>query len=106
LLIDDAWLAMPPAPHEYHGTDAIAGFFRASAAGPGGHRFGLVRTQANGQPAFLCFLGDPEDPGGQALGCGRPRCRLGPDRRGHPVPRAGACGDVPSQTGPSTAGNS
>ena len=25
LLTDDAWLSMPPAPHEYHGIDAIAG---------------------------------------------------------------------------------
>ena len=31
LLTDDAWLAMPPAPHEYHGAAAIASFLRASA---------------------------------------------------------------------------
>ncbi|MBB3724712.1 RNA polymerase subunit sigma-70 [Nonomuraea dietziae] len=32
LLTDDAWLAMPPAPHEYHGPDAIVSFLRASTA--------------------------------------------------------------------------
>ena len=56
LLTDDAWLAMPPAPHEYHGTAAIAGFLRASAAGRAGRRFGLVPTRANGQAAFACYL--------------------------------------------------
>lgn len=34
LLTDDAWLAMPPAPHEYHGPAAIASFLRASALQP------------------------------------------------------------------------
>ncbi|MHB1776835.1 MAG: nuclear transport factor 2 family protein [Acidimicrobiales bacterium] len=62
LLTDDAWLAMPPAPHLYHGADAIAGFLGASVAGRAGQRLGLVPTRANGQPAFLCFLGDPGDP--------------------------------------------
>lgn len=62
LLTDDAWLAMPPAPHEYHGALAIADFLRASAAGRGGTRLGLVPTRANGQPAFTCFLGSPGDP--------------------------------------------
>ena len=28
LLTDDAWLAMPPAPNEYHGPAAIAGFLQ------------------------------------------------------------------------------
>src|SRR3954463_5539041 len=32
LLTDDAWLAMPPAPHAYQGHAAIASFLRASAA--------------------------------------------------------------------------
>ena len=32
LLTDDAWLAMPPAPHEYHGIEAIAAFLRATFA--------------------------------------------------------------------------
>ena len=62
LLTDDAWRAMPPAPHEYHGTEAIAAFLWASAAGRAGRHLGLVPTRANAQPAFACYLGDPDDP--------------------------------------------
>lgn len=62
LLTDDAWLAMPPAPHLYHGIDAIARFLRASAAGRAGQHLGLVPTRANQQHGFVCFLGDPGDP--------------------------------------------
>jgi RNA polymerase sigma-70 factor (TIGR02960 family) len=57
LLTDDAWLAMPPAPQEYVGTQAIGGFLRASAAGRGGP-LQLLPTRANGQPAFGCYLAD------------------------------------------------
>ncbi|WP_433468834.1 RNA polymerase subunit sigma-70 [Spirillospora sp. CA-128828] len=57
LLTDDAWLAMPPAPHEYHGPAAIAAFLRASAAWRAGRRLRLRSTRANGQPAFVCRLG-------------------------------------------------
>lgn len=56
LLTDDAWLAMPPAPHEYHGVAAIASFLRASAAWRAGRRLRLRPTRANGQPAFSCHL--------------------------------------------------
>ena len=58
LLTDDAWLAMPPAPHEYQGPAAIAAFLGASAAWrrPRGFRLELVPTHANTQPAFGCFL--------------------------------------------------
>lgn len=68
LLTDDAWLAMPPAPHEYHGTEAIAGFLRASAAGRAGRRLELVSTRANTQPAFACYLGGLDGPGAQPSG--------------------------------------
>jgi hypothetical protein len=37
LLTDDAWLNMPPAPHQYHGPVAIAAFLRASGAWASGH---------------------------------------------------------------------
>ncbi|GAA4426199.1 sigma-70 family RNA polymerase sigma factor [Georgenia halophila] len=57
LLTDDAWLAMPPAPHVYVGREDIAAFLRASAAGRGG-RYVLVPVRANGQPAFGCYLAD------------------------------------------------
>lgn len=68
LLTDEAWLAMPPAPHEYHGVAAIGGFLRASAAGRAGRRFVLLPTRANAQPAFACYLAEPGDPAARASG--------------------------------------
>jgi RNA polymerase sigma-70 factor (ECF subfamily) len=56
LLTDDAWLAMPPAPHQYQGASAIADFLRASAEWRSDRRFRLVPTRANNQPAFGCYL--------------------------------------------------
>jgi RNA polymerase sigma-70 factor (TIGR02960 family) len=56
LLTDDAWLSMPPAPHEYHGIPAIAGFFRASLAYRGRSRMRLLPTRANTQPAFASYV--------------------------------------------------
>ncbi|GAB3917153.1 RNA polymerase sigma factor [Microlunatus endophyticus] len=56
LLTDDAWLAMPPAPHIYAGPGPIAGFLRASATAHGAG-ITLVPTGANRQPAFGCYLG-------------------------------------------------
>ncbi|KZB84446.1 RNA polymerase subunit sigma-70 [Amycolatopsis regifaucium] len=53
LLTDDVWLAMPPAPHEYHGRDAIAGFLRVTMAIPV-EAFTMTPTRANNQPAFQC----------------------------------------------------
>ncbi|MCO5968448.1 RNA polymerase subunit sigma-70 [Actinoallomurus soli] len=65
LLTDDAWLAMPPAPHEYQGIAAIGSFLRASAAWRAGRRLRLHSTRANGQPAFVCRLdGAVERPAG------------------------------------------
>lgn len=61
LLTDDAWLAMPPAPHEYHGAADIAAFLQASAAWRRPRRLQLVPTRANTQPAFGCFFTGPED---------------------------------------------
>ena len=58
LLTDDAWLAMPPAPHEYHGLDAIAGFLRVTMAVPVPEGFTMTPTRANNQPAFVCRHGD------------------------------------------------
>ncbi|GAB3147701.1 sigma-70 family RNA polymerase sigma factor [Micromonospora sonneratiae] len=68
LLTDRAWLAMPPAPHEYHGVAAIMSFLRASVAWRvrEGLRMELRPIRANGQPAFTCHLVDDTDerPGG------------------------------------------
>ncbi len=57
LLTDDAWLSMPPAPHQYHGTDAIRSMLRASFAHRGDRRMYLVPTRANTQPALASYLG-------------------------------------------------
>ncbi|MEJ3656258.1 RNA polymerase subunit sigma-70 [Actinomycetes bacterium KLBMP 9759] len=57
LLTDDGWLAMPPAPHEYHGRDAVAAFLSASMAWSGRGAARLLPTRANTQPAFGCYLG-------------------------------------------------
>ncbi len=62
LLTDDAWLSMPPAPHEYRGRDAIAAFLGASIAYRGERRVHLVGVRANTQPAFGAYLDDPAHP--------------------------------------------
>lgn len=68
LLTDGAWLTMPPAPHEYQGRAAVAGFLRASANWRAGRRFRLVPARANGQPAFGCYLGHRGTGGAEAAG--------------------------------------
>jgi RNA polymerase sigma-70 factor (ECF subfamily) len=54
LLADDVFMSMPPMPFEYEGRDVVvrfcAGLFGAD------RRFELVRTRANGQPAFGAYL--------------------------------------------------
>ena len=59
LLTDDAWLAMPPAPHEYHGPEAIGAFLRASAGWREPSSARLLPTRANGQTAFGVYLRYP-----------------------------------------------
>lgn len=59
LLTDDAWLAMPPAPHEYHGHAAIASFLRASASWRGPRTVRLLETRANNQSAFGTYFAAP-----------------------------------------------
>jgi RNA polymerase sigma-70 factor (ECF subfamily) len=54
MLTDDVFMSMPPVPFEYEGRDAVARFC-ASIIGSG-RRFDLVRTRANGQPAFGAYL--------------------------------------------------
>ncbi|WP_232666434.1 RNA polymerase subunit sigma-70 [Pseudonocardia sp. TRM90224] len=57
LLTDDGWLAMPPAPHEYHGRAAVAAFLTVSMGWSGRGATTLLPTRANTQPAFGCYLG-------------------------------------------------
>jgi RNA polymerase sigma-70 factor (TIGR02960 family) len=59
LLTDDAWLSMPPAPHQYHGIPAIAEFLRASWAYRGDRTMRVMPTRANTQPALACYLSNP-----------------------------------------------
>jgi RNA polymerase sigma-70 factor (TIGR02960 family) len=58
LLTDNVFISMPPMPFEYEGRDAVARFC-ASIFGSG-RRFDLVRTRANGQPAFGAYLRAPD----------------------------------------------
>jgi RNA polymerase sigma-70 factor (TIGR02960 family) len=62
LLTDEAWLSMPPAPHEYRGAEAIRSFLRASFGFRGNRRLYLVPAEANTQPAFGSYVGDPDSP--------------------------------------------
>ncbi|MCW2952553.1 MAG: polymerase subunit sigma-70 [Conexibacter sp.] len=59
LLTEDAWIRMPPAPHEYQGRPAIAEFLRTRGIWCSGGGIRLVPTRANGQPAFGYYLSDP-----------------------------------------------
>jgi RNA polymerase sigma-70 factor (ECF subfamily) len=68
LLTDDALVTMPPEPHEYQGTDAIARFLHGRIAGRAGRRVRLIPTRANGQPAFGHYLEDPHAPVGRTAG--------------------------------------
>jgi RNA polymerase sigma-70 factor (ECF subfamily) len=60
LLTDDAWLSMPPAPHQYHGAGAIRSMLGASFAFRGDRRLYLVPARANTQPALASYLTGPD----------------------------------------------
>jgi RNA polymerase sigma-70 factor (TIGR02960 family) len=68
LLTDDAWLSMPPAPHQYQGTAAIQSFLRATFSYRGDRRMYLVPTRANTQPALAGYLSDPARPAAAPAG--------------------------------------
>lgn len=59
LLIDDAWLTMPPEPYEDQGQAAIGAFLNDRAVRRGAP-LRLVPTRANGQPAFGCYFPSPQ----------------------------------------------
>src|SRR5215468_4988769 len=58
LLTDDVFISMPPMPLEYEGRDVGARF--CASIFRSGRRFDLVRTRANGQPAFGTYLRAPD----------------------------------------------
>jgi RNA polymerase sigma-70 factor (TIGR02960 family) len=62
LLTDEAWLSMPPAPHQYHGWDAIRSFLQASFAYRGERNVYLIPGRANNQPSVASYLSDQEKP--------------------------------------------
>jgi hypothetical protein len=68
LLTSDAWLRLRPLPVEYQGRGAARHFFESVAFPGGTSRYRLVATRANGQPAFGCYLRDPEDRRSHACG--------------------------------------
>jgi RNA polymerase sigma-70 factor (TIGR02960 family) len=57
LLTDDVFVSMPPMPFEYEGRDVVVRF--CASLFRSGRRFDLVRTRANGQPAFGAYLRAP-----------------------------------------------
>jgi RNA polymerase sigma-70 factor (ECF subfamily) len=59
LLTDEAWLSMPPAPHEYRGHTAIRSFLQASFGFRGDRRIQFVASRANTQPALASYIGPP-----------------------------------------------
>lgn len=59
LLTDDAWLSMPPAPHQYHGVGAISLMLRASFTFRGDRCMYLLPASANTQPALAGYLTEP-----------------------------------------------
>jgi ketosteroid isomerase-like protein len=66
LLTADVRLSTPPIPLEYHGLDAVTGFY-AAVFQVAGH-YDLVPTRANGQPAFGAYIHDVT--GGMRHGAG------------------------------------
>jgi len=68
LLTDDAWLSMPPAPHQYHGIAAIRSMLRASFTYRGDRRVYLVPVRANGQPGLAGYVGDADGSGAVPAG--------------------------------------
>jgi RNA polymerase sigma-70 factor (TIGR02960 family) len=68
LLTSDAWLTMPPLPLEYQGRAAAKAFLAAVSFRGGTRQYRLIATRANGQPAFGCYLRDPQSPIAHAHG--------------------------------------
>jgi RNA polymerase sigma-70 factor (ECF subfamily) len=58
LLTHDVAVAFPLAPTQYEGRDLVAQFLQAMVFRPG-ISYRLVRTRANGQPAFGVYIRDP-----------------------------------------------
>jgi RNA polymerase sigma-70 factor (ECF subfamily) len=68
LLTDEAWLSMPPAPHQYRGLVAIRSFLRASFDFRGDRGAYLIPCRANNQPAFGSYQDNPGEPTARPAG--------------------------------------
>ena len=66
LLSDDARLSMPPEPIQCSGPRAIADYLQERRFW--GPELTLLSTRANGQPAFVYYLSDPDEPVSRANG--------------------------------------
>jgi RNA polymerase sigma-70 factor (ECF subfamily) len=66
LLSDDARLSMPPEPIQCNGPAAIADYLQHRRFW--GPELRLLPTRANGQPAFVYYLPDPNEPVSRANG--------------------------------------
>jgi len=53
MLTQDAWFNMPPEPYVWRGRETVTRFLAERFSG---HRYRLVPTTANGQPAFGLYL--------------------------------------------------
>ena len=67
LLAEDAWLTMPPQPHEYQGHEAIRQVY-AQAFARRDNPQRLLPTRANSQPAFGQYVKDGHTDVGRAVG--------------------------------------
>jgi len=65
LFTDDVFLSMPPMPLEYQGREIVARFLALVFGSV--QRFELVRTRANGQPAFGVYRHPPVGNHGSGL---------------------------------------
>jgi RNA polymerase sigma-70 factor (TIGR02960 family) len=66
LLAENAWMTMPPEPHEYQGHEAISQYY-AYAFARRDNPIRLIPTRANSQPAFGQYVKDPHTEVGRAL---------------------------------------
>jgi RNA polymerase sigma-70 factor (ECF subfamily) len=92
LLGEDAWIRMPPEPHEYQGREAIGAFLRSRPLWRAGHHLRLVPIGANGQPAYAYYVEDPNS--GVARAGGVLVLALNPDSIAE-ITRFGDCGVLP-----------
>jgi RNA polymerase sigma-70 factor (ECF subfamily) len=105
LLTDDVFMSMPPMPLEYEGRDVVTRFLAIMFGA--GRRFALVRTRANGQPAFGAYVIGPDGkryPGGLITITleGDRICALSRFEH-HVFPWFGLPGSLPDRQAPTTA---